>query len=143
MTFEDGEISTLKVVQFVVSASEDATQVRAGPDPHGQDPVIRSQLSEMHSLFAVREEELIELRVALQRAIGEKDAELAKARIEWELEVDRKVAEAVGRSCVHDRQESAVKQPEHKKPGSAGELKAERIAAGARSRQKAKVSADR
>jgi hypothetical protein len=129
MTFEDGEVSTLKVVQFVVSASDGAAPVQAGRGPHGQDPVIRSQLSEMHSLFAVRESELIELRAALQRAIGEKEAELARARSDWELELDRKVAEAVEQSRVQDKQENEAKEAQRKSRAAQEELKAERIAA--------------
>ena len=50
----------LEGVQYVVSAS-DAVPEQTGRDPHGHDPVIPSQLSEMHSLFAVRESELTEL----------------------------------------------------------------------------------
>ena len=140
MTFEDGEVSTLKVVQFVVPASDDAAPVQAGRDPHGQDPVIRSQLNEMHSLFAVRESELIELRAALQRAIGEREAELAKARSDWELELDRKVAEAVEQSRVQDRRENAAKEAERKSRAAQEDLKAARIAA---EREQAKGESER
>jgi hypothetical protein len=128
MTFVDGEVSTLKVVQFVISASDCAAPVRPGRDSHGQDPVIRSQLSEMHSLFAVRESELIELRAALQHAISEKGTELAKARIDWELGLDRKVAEAVEQSRDRDRQENEAKEAERKSRAAQEKLKAERTA---------------
>ena len=139
MTFEDGEVSTLKVVPFVISAS-DATPVQAGCDSHGQDPVTRNQLSEMHSLFAVRETELIDLRAALQRAIGEREAELAKARSDWELEVDRKVAEAVEQSRVHHRQEIEANEAERENRAALEELKAQRIAA---EWERAKVESER
>jgi hypothetical protein len=140
MTFLDGEVSTLKVVQFVVSASDSAAPAQAGRDPHGQDPVVRSQLSEMHSLFAVRESELIELRAALQRANSEKEAELAKVRSDFELGLDRKVAEAVGRSRVQDRQENEAKEAERESRAAQEELKAQRIAA---EWEQAKVESER
>jgi hypothetical protein len=140
MTILDGEVSTLRVAQFVVSGSDSAAPVHAGGDPHGQEPAVRSQLSEMHSLFAVRESELIELRAALQCAISEKEAELAKVRSDFELELDRKVAEAVGRSCVQDRQENEAKEPERERAGVQEELKAKRIAA---EWEQAKVESER
>ena len=141
MALEDGEFATLKVVQFVVPASDDVAAVQAGRDPHGEDPVIRNQLGEMHSLFAVRESELIELRAALERAVGEREAELAKARSDWELELDRKVAEAVEQSRVQDRRENEARETERKSRAAAQEeLKAERIAA---EREQAKGESER
>lgn len=129
MTFENDEISTLSVVPFVVSAADDTVSVQASGDPHGQDPVARSQLSEMNSLFTVREVELLELRAALQHAIGRKDAELAKARSDWELEVDRRVAEAVEQSCIHHRQEYEAREARRKSQGAQGELTVGKVAA--------------
>ncbi|HEY2007928.1 MAG TPA: SH3 domain-containing protein [Rhizomicrobium sp.] len=140
MALQDGEFSTLKVVQFVVPASEDAMPVPAGRDPHGQDPVLRSQLSEMHSLFAVRESELVELRAALQHAIEEREAELAKARSDWELELDRKVAEALEHSRAQDRRENEAREAARKSQAAQEELKAARTAA---EREQAKGESER
>jgi hypothetical protein len=140
MTFVDGEFSTLKVVQFAVSASDSAAPVQAGRDPHGQDPVVHSQLSEMHSLFAIRESELIEMRAALQCANSEKEAELAKARSDFELELARKVAEAVERGHIQDRQENEAKEAEREGRIAQDGLKAERIAA---EWERAKVESER
>lgn len=113
MTFQDDLVSTLKVVQYAISAS-DAVPAKTGRDPQGHDPTIRSQLSEMHSLFAVRELELVELRAALQRAISEKDAELEQARNAWALELDRSVAEAVAQCRLHDELENDAKEADRK-----------------------------
>ncbi len=113
MTFQDDSVSTLKVVQYAISAS-DAVPAQTGRDPQGHDPIMRSQLSEMHSLFAVRESELVELRAALQRAISEKDAELELARNAWALELDRSVAEAVAQCRLHDQLENDAKEADRK-----------------------------
>jgi len=129
MTLDDDELSTLTVVPFVISATDDAVPVQTGRDQYGGDPATRNQLSEMHSLFAVREAELLDLRAALQRAIGERDAELAKARSDWELEADLKVAEAVEHSRVHYRQENEAKEARRKSRAAQEELKAEWVAA--------------
>ena len=129
MTFEDGAASTLKVSQFAITAS-DTVPVPEGREPHGNEPVIRSQLSEMHSLFAVRESELRELRAALERAVGEKEAELIKARIDWERALDRKVAEAVSQCRLQDKLENEGKEADHKSKAAQEERKTEqRIAA--------------
>src|SRR5215470_6097543 len=72
MKFDDGAASTLKVIQYPIAAWEET------PEPAGEedavcrsteqnDPILRSQLGEMQSLFAVRESELIELRAALEQ----------------------------------------------------------------------------
>ncbi|MBA2587146.1 MAG: SH3 domain-containing protein [Alphaproteobacteria bacterium] len=130
MTLEDGEISTLMVVPFVISACDETVSVEACRNPHDQDPVIRNQLSEMNSLFAVREGELLELRAALRHAVGERDAELAKARTDWELEVDRRVAEAVEQCRIHDRQEYEAREEAERKSLAAQEkLTAEKVTA--------------
>jgi hypothetical protein len=137
MTFEDGAASTLKVVQFAMPAPPgDADPVQTGRDPHAQDTVTRSQLSEMHSLFAVRESELVELRAALQRAVSEKESELEKARGEWELEVDRKIAEALAQSGLHEKLNGEAKEADRKGRAAREQQQAEqRVAA---EREKAK-----
>ncbi|HET7084589.1 MAG TPA: SH3 domain-containing protein [Rhizomicrobium sp.] len=96
MTFEDGAASTLKVIQHPICLEET-------PDPSVQDdaicrstethdPVLRSQLGEMQSLFAVRESEVAELRAALALAKSETTAELGKVleaeRQRWQAEAD-------------------------------------------------------
>jgi Bacterial SH3 domain len=129
MTFEDGEASTLKVLQFAVSAG-DPVPAQTGRDPHGPDAVTRSQLSEMHSLFAVRESELLELRAALQRAASEKESELKKARADWERELDQKIAEAVSQSRLQDALNGEAKEADRKGRAAREERQAElRIAA--------------
>jgi len=103
MKFDDGAASTLKVIQYPVAAYE------ADPEPPADeeavcrsteqnDPVLRSQLGEMQSLFAIRESELTELRAALERANEEKTAELEKARAAWELELNQRLADAAAKA---------------------------------------------
>src|SRR3954467_12958688 len=82
MTFEVGAASTLKVLQHPIRLGE--MPDRAGNDDalcrsnEARDPVLRSQLGEMQSLFAVRESELVELRAALQQAKSDAAGELQK-----------------------------------------------------------------
>ena len=140
VTFEDGAALTLKVMQFAVSAN-DGAPLQPGGDPPGDEPVLRSQLGEMHSLFAVRESELVELRAALERVTGEKEAELIKARGEWERELDHKVAEAVALSRRQDRLEQEAKEAERNEKSAKGERQAEaRVAA---ERAQAKIEFER
>ena len=102
----NGKQSTLKVLQYPIAAA--AADAVPEPEPpqdtfitrstKAHDPILRSQLGEMHSLFAVRESELLELRAALQRAEQEKTAGLEKARAAWEQERGQHVAEAVAKA---------------------------------------------
>jgi len=124
MNFVDGAASTLKVSQFPISAS-DAEPAQTGRDPFGHDPVLHSQLSEMHSLFAVRESELLELRAALQKAVNDKETELAKSRSAWEAELEKKIAEAVAQCRLQDKAESDAKETERKSKSAQQELLAE------------------
>ncbi len=129
VTFEDGAALTLKVMQFAVSAN-DGAPLQPERDPRGDDPVLRSQLGEMHSLFAVRESELVELRAALERVTGEKEAELIKARSEWERELDRKIAEAVVQSRSDHGQKEEAREADRKEKAAQDKLRTEqRIAA--------------
>jgi len=103
MKFDEGAASTLKVIQYPIPASD------AEPEPssdeeaicrstEANDPILRSQLGEMQSLFAVRESELAELRAALERIKEEKAAELGKARAAWEQELKQRLAEVAVRA---------------------------------------------
>ncbi len=141
MSLEDDEISTLMVVPFFISTYDDTLSVEQGSDPDGQDPVTRSDLNEMNSLFAVKEVELLELRAALQDTIGKRDAELAKARKDWELEIDHRVAEAVEQDRVYHRQEYEAKEEAIRKSRTAREeLTVEKAAA---ERKQAKAESER
>jgi hypothetical protein len=140
MTFEDGAASTLKVVQFAMPAPADDTgPVQTGRDPHAQDAGTRSQLSEMHSLFAVRESELVELRAALQRAVSEKESELEKARGDWELELDRKIAEAVAQSGLQDKLNGEAKDADRKGRAAREQQQAEQRVAAEREKAKNEI----
>jgi hypothetical protein len=116
MTFEDGAASTLKVLQHPIRLEEI-------PDPAGNDdavcrsneahdPVLRSQLGEMQSLFAVRESELVELRAAVQQAKSESAAELQKARTAWEQDLNQRLAEVLARAELEKTKDSGTKQAE-------------------------------
>jgi hypothetical protein len=97
MAFEEGAASTLKVIHFPVplepepAAQDDAAE----PGAHSPDPILHNELECMQSLFAVRESELTELRVALEQAEALKESELAGARAAWELELKKRLSEAV------------------------------------------------
>ena len=129
MTFEDGAALTLKVMQFAVSAN-DGAPLQPERELRVDEPVLRSQLGEMHSLFAVRESELVELRAALERVTGEKEAELIKARSEWERELDRKIADAVAQSRSDHGQKEQAREADRKEKAAQDKLRTEqRIAA--------------
>ena len=137
MKFDDGAASTLKVIQYPIAAwdgvsepaSEDA--VRRSSEPN--DPILRSQLGEIQSMFAVRETELIELRAALERLRDEKAAELEKARAAWELELNQRLVEAAARVQSDSKRDREVRQSERD-----GEL-----AAQAEARAEQKLAAER
>ena len=59
------------------------------------NPILHNQLENMQSLFAVRESELRELRAALEQVRGEKDRALAKARSDWEAELEQRLLQAI------------------------------------------------
>ena len=112
MGLEEGAPTTLKVLQYPIrleetpepSALDDA--ICRSSEVH--DPVLRSQLGEMQSLFAVRESELTELRAAVQQAKNETAAELQKARAAWEQELEQRLAEV-------SEQADQRQEHEHKK----------------------------
>jgi len=110
MKFDDGAASTLKVIQYPIAAWEET------PEPAGEedaircsteqnDPILRSQLGEMQSLFAVRESELVELRAALEQIKQEKTAELEKARAGWELELNQRLVDVAARVQSDNKKE--------------------------------------
>jgi len=120
MKFDDGAASTLKVIQYPIAA------LNAAPDPSVQeeavcrsteqnDPILRSQLGEMQSLFAVRESELAALRTALERTKEEQVAELEKARASWEVELKQHLAEMAAKvqSQVQSQVQSDRKRDAH------------------------------
>jgi hypothetical protein len=118
MKFDDGAASTLKVIQYHIAAFEEG-----GAEPQGEedaacrsseagDPVLRNQLGEMQSLFAVRESELIELRAALEQIKQEKTAELEKARAAWELELDQRLVDVAARVQSDNKKERDARQSE-------------------------------
>ena len=98
MKFDDGAASTLKLIQYPIAAWDDVAELAGEKEAVSRpaetdDPILRNQLGEMQSLFAVRESELAELRAALEKVREEKAAELAKARTAWEQELHQKLAE--------------------------------------------------
>ncbi len=122
MTLEEAGASTIKVLHFPVSleaampgpakpVKEDGATAR-GVD--ADNPILHNQLEKMHSLFAVRESELAELRAALEQARGEKEADLAQALAGWEQELQRRLLDAVA-------QARAQWQSEHKTQKAAGD----------------------
>lgn len=112
MGFEEGAPTTLKVLQHPIRLEEpsdpSALDEAICRSSEVHDPVLRSQLGEMQSLFAVRESELVELRKAVQQAKSESAAELQKARAAWEQELHQRLAEVSEQA--EERQEH-----EHKK----------------------------
>ena len=62
------------------------------------------------ALLAAREAELTELRATLERTAGNKDAEHAKARGEWEVEVQRRIAQAVEQVRIQHAEENEAKE---------------------------------
>src|SRR5215475_507588 len=66
MKFDDGAASTLKVIQYPIPAwnegaqspTEEEAAAGSGDSGESNDPILRSQLGEMQSLFAVRESEV-------------------------------------------------------------------------------------
>ena len=111
MKFDDGAASTLKVIQYPIAAFEEEAAEPQGEEDaschtSGQDdPILRSQLGEMQSLFAVRESELIELRAALEQLKQEKTAELEKARAAWELELNQRLVDVAARVQSDNKKE--------------------------------------
>jgi hypothetical protein len=116
MTFEDGAATTLKVIQHAIHLEEI-------PDPAGNDeavcrsneahdPVLRSQLGEMQSLFAVRESELADLRAAVEQAKSDNAAELQKARASWEQELHHRLAEVAAKVATEKLLERTTRQTE-------------------------------
>ena len=109
MTFEDGAASTLKVLQHPIRLEEipdtagNDDAISRSKEPH--DPILRSQLGEMQSLFAVRESELAELRAAVQQAKSESAAELQKARTAWEQELHQRLAAVTEQADQHQEHE--------------------------------------
>ena len=119
MTLEEAGATTLKIHHVPVSleplSSEPAEEEQAtarGVD--ADNPILHNQLDKMHSLFAVRESELTELRAALEQAKAEKDTELAKARAGWEQQLQQRLTEAI-------TQAKAEWQSEQKSRKSAGD----------------------
>ncbi len=131
MAFEGGEISTVKVVEFAVPASNDAAPVQPlqpGRDPSGPDAALRGQLSEAHALLAAREAELTELRAALENAASEKEAGQARGQSEAEAEIQRRIAEAVEQVRAQHAQEHEARESE-RKSRAAVEATVEKLAA--------------
>jgi hypothetical protein len=134
MAFEGGEISTLKVLEFVVRAGDEAAPAQeaspqAGRDPLGQDPAPHRQTDEAQALLTAREAELTALRIALEEAESAKETEHAKARSEWEVEVHRRIAEAVEQVRAQHGQENEAREAAHKSRTAEETRKAERNAA--------------
>jgi hypothetical protein len=118
MKFDDGAASTLKVVEYPIPSPDAAPEPPRNEEAacrsvEANDPVLRSQLGEMQSLFAVRESELVELRAALERAKEEKAAELEKARAAWEQELKQRLAEVAVRAQADKTRDRAARQSEH------------------------------
>jgi hypothetical protein len=119
MKFDEGAASTLKVIQYPIAAPEDAAPEPSDDEAaicrstEANDPILRSQLGEMQSLFAVRESELAELRASLERAKEEKAAELEKARAAWEQELKQRLAEVAVRAQADKTRDRAARQSEH------------------------------
>ena len=107
MGLEEGAPTTLKVLQYPIRLEETpgALDDAICRSSEVHDPVLRSQLGEMQSLFAVRESELMELRAAVQQAKNETAAELQKARAAWEQELQQRLAEASEQADQHQEHE--------------------------------------
>jgi len=107
MGLEEGAPTTLKVLQYPIRLEETpgALDDAICRSSEVHDPVLRSQLGEMQSLFAVRESELTELRAAVQQAKNETAAELQKARAAWEQELQQRLAEASEQADQHQEHE--------------------------------------
>ena len=109
MGLEDGAPTTLKVLQYPIRLEEtpepSALDEAICRSSEVHDPVLRSQLGEMQSLFAVRESELTQLRAAVEQAKNETAAELQKARAAWEQELQHRLAEASEQADQHQEHE--------------------------------------
>ncbi len=119
MTLEEEGATTLKIHHVPVlleplplEPGEEEKATARGVD--ADNPILHNQLDKMHSLFAVRESELTELRAALEQAKAEKDTELAKARAGWEQQLQQHLTEAI-------TQAKAEWQSEQKSRKSAGD----------------------
>src|SRR5258708_24052869 len=126
MALEDAGATTLKIHHLPVSLEplvaepeEEEKATARGAD--GDNPILHNQLEKMHSLFAVRESELTELRAALEQATAEKDIELAKARAGWEQQLQQRLTDAI----IQAKAEWQSEQKTRKSTGDKGAAQAD------------------
>jgi Bacterial SH3 domain len=113
MAFDDAGASTLKILHFPVPLqleTSEAAEENPAAAPGAADPILHNELGRMQSLFAVRESELTQLRLALEQAKTQKEAELASARAAWELEVQVLLSEAAAQAKSEGQSERTAWQ---------------------------------
>jgi len=142
MKFDDGAASTLKVIQYPIAAFDEpaaAEEDAVSPSGEANDPILRSQLGEMQSLFAVRESELVEMRAALERLKDQQSAELEKARAAWELELNQRLVDVAARVQSEGKKDREARQSQQEGDVAQAEARAERRLAAERERWQAET----
>ena len=131
MSFDNETASTLKLTRYQIPALIDDQETPAAESDldlktQKRDPLLRSQLEKMQSLFAVRESDLAELRTALEQAKIESAADLASARAAWEIELKERLAEASAQDNAQKERQDALWHAQQKSDQARAESELER-----------------